>query len=175
MVLASSNFLVPNATFIVELVAFLVVLGVLAKYILPYIAKPMEERQATIRQALADAEEAKRRSAEAEEEYRRAIAEARAQARVVVDEANRLAEQLRADRRQQADEEYERIISRARTDIDAQVRQATEALRQQVGELAVAVVEKVLGDGLDAQIHDSLIDRTIAEVEAQAGAAEVGT
>jgi F-type H+-transporting ATPase subunit b len=175
VVLASSNFLVPNATFIVELVAFLVVLGVLAKYILPYIAKPMEERQATIRQALADAEEAKRRSAEAEEEYRRAIAEARAQARVVVDEANRLAEQLRADRRQQADEEYERIISRARTDIDAQVRQATEALRQQVGELAVAVVEKVLGDGLDAQIHDSLIDRTIAEVEAQAGAAEVGT
>ena len=58
MLLGSSNFLVPNATFIVELVAFLVVLGVLAKYILPYISKPMEERQATIRQALTDAEEA---------------------------------------------------------------------------------------------------------------------
>ena len=79
--LASSNFLVPNATFFVELVAFLIVLFVLGEYVLPYINEPMEQRQATIRQALEDAEEAKRRAAEAEEEYKRAISEARAQAR----------------------------------------------------------------------------------------------
>jgi len=173
VVLASSNFLVPNATFVVELAAFLIVLGVLAKYVLPYISKPMAERQATIRQALTDAEEARRRAAEAEEEYKRAISEARAQARAVVEEANRVAEELRAQRRQQADDEYERIITRASSDIEAQVRQATEALRQQVGDLAVAVVEKVLGEGLDAQIQRSLIDRTIAEVEAQSTAAGV--
>jgi F-type H+-transporting ATPase subunit b len=168
VVLASSNFLVPNATFIVELVAFLAVLGVLGKYVLPVINKAMEERQATIRQALNDAEEAKRRAAEAEAEYKRAINEARSQARVLVDEANRLAEQLRSERRQQADEEYERRIALARTEIEAQVRLATEALRRQVGDLAISVVEKVLGEGLDAQAHRSLIDRTIAEVEAHA-------
>ena len=156
MVLASSNFLVPNATFFVELVAFLIVLGVLAKYILPYISKPMEQRQATIRQALADAEEAKRRAAEAEEEYKRAISEARAQARAVVDEANRLAEQMRAERRQQADEEYERIISpgphRHRRPGPPGDRGPAPAGRR----LAVAVVEKVLGEGLDAQVHRQL-------------------
>jgi F-type H+-transporting ATPase subunit b len=92
-----------------------------------------------------------------------------------VDEANRLAEQLRAEKRQEADEEYERILARARTDIDSQVRQATETLRRQVGDMAVSVVEKVLGDGLDPQVHDSLIDRTIAEVESQAGATGVST
>ena len=70
----------------------------------------------------------------------------------MVDDANRIAEQMRTERRQQADDEYERIISRARADIDAQVRQATEALRHQVGDLAVSVVEKVLGDGLDAEV-----------------------
>jgi F-type H+-transporting ATPase subunit b len=175
VVLASSNFLVPNGTFVIELLAFLLVVWVLGKYILPYISKPMEERQQTIRQALLDAEEAKRRAAEAEEEYRRAISEARTQARAVVDEANRIAEQMRAEKRQQADDEYERIISRARADIEAQVRQAAEALRNQVGDLAVSVVEKVLGDGLDPQLHRSLVDRTIAEVEAQAGAAGVST
>jgi F-type H+-transporting ATPase subunit b len=175
VVLASSNFLVPNGTFVIELLAFLIVVGVLGKYVLPYISKPMEERQQTIRQALLDAEEAKRRSAEAEEAYRRAISEARTQARAVVDEANRLAEQVRTDRRQQADEEFERRVAQARVEIDAQVRQATEALRRQVGDLAVAVVEKVLGEGLDDQVHRSLIDRTIAEVEAQAGAAGVST
>jgi F-type H+-transporting ATPase subunit b len=175
VVLASSNFLVPNATFFVELAAFIVVVWILGRFILPYITKGMDQRQATIRQALTDAEEAKRRAAEAEADYKQAIGEARAQARAVVDEANRLAEQMRAEKRQQADEEYERVLARAQTDIDAQVRQASEALRQQVGDLAISVVEKVLGEGLNPSVHHDLIDRTIAEVEAQSGPAEVTT
>lgn len=170
MQLASSNFLVPNATFGVELVAFLLVLGALAKWVLPVINKSMDERQATIRQALADAEEAKRRAIEAEEEYKRRVSEAQAQARAVTDEARRLAEQLRAERRQQADEEYERIIGRAREDIEAQTRRAAEDLRRGAADLAITVVEKVLGEGLDNQSHKALIDRTISEVESQAGA-----
>ena len=170
MLVASSNFLVPNATFVVELVAFLIVLGVLAKWVLPVINKSMDERQATIRQALADAEEAKRRAVEAEEEYKRRVGEAQAQARAVTDEARRLAEQLRAERRQQADEEYERIIGRAREDIEAQTRRAAEDLRRGAADLAITVVEKVLGEGLDEQAHRTLIDRTISEVETQAGA-----
>ena len=170
MLVASSNFLVPNATFVVELVAFLAVLGALAKWVLPVINKSMDERQATIRQALADAEEAKRRAVEAEEEYKRRVGEAQAQARAVTDEARRLAEQLRAERRQQADEEYERIIGRAREDIEAQTRRAAEDLRRGAADLAIIVVEKVLGEGLDEQAHRTLIDRTINEVETQAGA-----
>ena len=166
----ASNFLVPNATFIVELVAFLIVIFVIGRYILPYINKPMEERQATIRQALADAEEAKRRAAEAEEEYKRVISAARTEARAVVDEANKLGEQVRADRRQQAEEEYERILTRAREDIEAQTRRASEELRRSAADLAVAVVEKVVGEGLDAAAQRALIDRTIAEVDSHASA-----
>jgi len=166
----SSNFLVPNATFIVELIAFLLVVFILGRYILPYIVKPMEERQATIRQALADAEEAKRRAAEAEQEYKKVIGEARTDARSVIEEANKLGEQVRADRRQQAEEEYERIIARAREDIEAQTRRATEELRRSAADLAVTVVEKVIGEGLDTQSQRAIVDRTIAEVESQASA-----
>jgi F-type H+-transporting ATPase subunit b len=170
--LASSNFLVPNGTFVVELVAFLVVIGVLGKYVLPPLQKAMETRQSTIRQALADAETAKQRAAEAESEYRRILDDARAQSRNMVDEASRLAEQLRADRRAQAEEEYQRIIDRATADIDAAARRASEELRRQSADLVIAVVEKVV-EGLDASAHRELINRTIAEVEAQSAAAEV--
>ncbi len=45
---ASSNFLIPNATLIVEIVAFLIVLGFLAKYVLPVLNKALEERQEQI-------------------------------------------------------------------------------------------------------------------------------
>jgi F-type H+-transporting ATPase subunit b len=170
-VLASSNFLVPNITFVFELVAFLLVMGFLGRYVLPRLQKAMDDRQATIRQALVDAETAKQRAAEAETEYRRILDEARAQARTTVEEAGRLAEQLRADRRAQAEEEYQRLLSRATADIDAAARRASEELRRHSADLIIAVVEKVV-EGLDASAHRELIDRTIAEVESQSAAAE---
>lgn len=171
MLVAASNFLVPNATFIVELVAFLIVVFLLGKYVLPPLNRIMDERQATIRQALADAEEAKRRSTEAEEEYKRIINEARTQARTVVEEANKMAEQARAERRQQAEAEYERIVSSATADIESQARRAQEELRQQAADLAIAVAERVIGEGIDRQAQSGLINRTIDEVAASAGAA----
>ncbi len=163
-VIASSNFLVPNGTFFVELAAFLIVLFLLGRYVLPPLNKIMDERQTTIRQALADAEEAKRRAAEAEEEYKRVIGEARTQARAVVEEANKMAEQVRAERRQQAEQEYERIVNSAYADIEAQARRASEELRQQTADLAIAVAERVIGQGIDRGAQSSLIDRTIAEI-----------
>jgi F-type H+-transporting ATPase subunit b len=169
VLVASSNFLVPNATFVVELVAFLIVVFILARYILPPITRIMDERQATIRQALADAEEAKRRHEEAEAEYNRVINEARSQARSVVDEANRMAEQARAERRQQADREYEMRVAQAAADIEAQTRRASEELRQQAADLAIAAAEKILGEGIDRSAQQSLIDRTIDEVAQSAG------
>lgn len=169
----ASNFLVPNSTFIVELVAFLLVLAALKRWILPYVNTALNERQQTIRQALEDAEEAKRRSAEAEAEYRRAVEEARSQARRVVDEANKLGEDMRNQARERAEAEYRRIISRAQADIDASVRRASEELRGQVGDLVVAVVERVIGQTMDEQAQRAFIDRTIAEIESGASGAGV--
>ncbi|MBV9661023.1 MAG: F0F1 ATP synthase subunit B [Acidimicrobiales bacterium] len=164
MLVASSNFLVPNATFVVELVAFLLVVFILARYILPPINKVMDERQTTIRQALADAEEAKRRHEEAEAEYSRLVNEGRTQARAVVDEANRMAEQARRERREQADREYDMRVAQASADIEAQARRASEQLREQTADLAIAAAEKVLREGIDRSAQRSLVDRTIEEL-----------
>jgi hypothetical protein len=59
MFIATSNFLIPNATLIVELVAFLVVLAFIGKYVLPYLKKALDERAALIGSQLAAADEAK--------------------------------------------------------------------------------------------------------------------
>ena len=52
----------PNATFIAELVAFLLILGILGRYVLPPVQKAMHDRQEIIRKQLDDAEEAARSS-----------------------------------------------------------------------------------------------------------------
>ena len=45
----ASNFLVPNATFLVELAAFAVMFFLLARYVIPPINKAMTARQDAIR------------------------------------------------------------------------------------------------------------------------------
>ena len=172
MLVASSNFLVPNGTFVVELIEFVIVILVLGKFVLPRLNDIMAQRQATIKQGLADAEDAKRRATEAEEEYKRIVGEARTQARSVVEEANKMAEQARGERRAQADAEYERIVGSAQAEIDAQTRRANENLRQQAADLAITVAEKVLGEGIDRNAQSALINRTIDEVAATSGASQ---
>jgi F-type H+-transporting ATPase subunit b len=170
-VVFASNFLVPNATFIVELIAFLLVMAVLAKYILPPLNKIVEERQAVIRQTLVDAETAKKRAEEAEAEYKRLIDQARSESRAMVEEANKAGENLRTERREQGEREYEQRLARAVADIDAAARKAAEDLRRDVSGLVITVVERVVGQGFDAEAHRQLIDRTIGEVEAESSTA----
>ena len=165
----ASNFLVPNGTFIVEFIVFLLVLGFLARYVLPPLNARMAERQNVIRKALDDAEEARRRADETEVEYKQALEEARTQARQLVDEANRLGEELRAQARERGEQEYQRQLARATADIQAAAQQAAEQLRGQVGELVVLVVERVIGQVMDGEAQRALIDRTIAEAEQEAG------
>jgi F-type H+-transporting ATPase subunit b len=165
-VFLATNFLVPNATFVVELIAFLAVLGVLARYVLPPLNKAIETRQETIRQSLDAAEASKRAAAEAESKEKETLEEARAQARAILEEANRASEALKATRREEAEQEYQRRLAAVQPEIDASTRRAAEEVRRDVSALVMAVVEKVIGRSFDDEAHRQLIDRTIVEVEA---------
>jgi F-type H+-transporting ATPase subunit b len=175
MMIAANNIVFPNITIIPEFIAFLFTLAWVGKYVIPRVNRAMEQRRQVIRQSIEDAEEARRRAQEAEVEYRRTMDRARTEARQMVEEAQKMGEQVRAEMRERAEQEYERIVSRADADIQASARRAAGELRQQVAEMVVQVVDKVVGQAFDEEAHRQLIDRTIAEVEAQSGATTAGT
>ena len=52
-----SNFLVPNGTFYVELIAFVIMFAILAKWIIPPINKAMAARQDAIRNQFKELDE----------------------------------------------------------------------------------------------------------------------
>src|SRR6266480_6546492 len=86
-----------NGTVIVELVTFLIMLAVLARYVYPEIVKVAEARQRQIAEQLKQAEQAR---VEAEARVKQAqaqVEDARKTAQQVVDAANRAAEQARQD------------------------------------------------------------------------------
>ena len=50
----TSNFLIPNGTFFFVLLIFLIVLGVIAKWVVPPVSKVLAEREAMLAKTAAD-------------------------------------------------------------------------------------------------------------------------
>ena len=117
MLAANSNFLVPDGTFIAELIAFLVILAIIAKWILPPLNKAMQARQEEIRSSLEAAEEAKTEAEETRAQRQGIIEEARQQAREIVAQANRAADQVRAEGQERGQQEYDRMVASAAAEI----------------------------------------------------------
>jgi F-type H+-transporting ATPase subunit b len=158
-----------NGTVIVELLTFLVMLYVLARYVYPFVVELAEARQRAIAQQLHDAEEA-RTAAEARlKEAQAQLEEARRTAQQVIDSANKSGEQLRQEMRDKAEEDARRIAESARRDIEAERDRALQSARSEVAALVVTATEKVIGETLDQPKHRQLIDRAIEEVASADG------
>jgi len=160
--IASSNFLVPNATLIVEVVAFLIVLGFLGKYVLPVLNKALEERQEQIRTALEAAETARVEAAEADAKRQETLDEARRQAREMITQANKAAERVAAQAEERGRIEYERLVARAEAEIASARQRAVDEVSSKVGTLVIAVARQVIAREIDASSHRALIDEAVA-------------
>jgi F-type H+-transporting ATPase subunit b len=145
----ASNFLVPNGTFWVELIAFAIIAWIIGKYIVPPINRAMTARQDAIRQQFDDLEQAKKDAREAEEEFRSQIADARHEAAKIREEAREQGAQIISELRKQGQEESARIVSHAHAQIQAERQQAVTSLRAEVGSLATALAGRIVGESLD--------------------------
>ncbi len=163
---AAGNFLVPNATFIAEFIAFLLILAILAKYVYPVIQKPVQARQALIAKQIEDAEAATAKLAEAQAEYQRALTEARTQAGQIRENARAEAQGSLEELRAAAQEESARIVTRGEELLANQRGAIVRELRSEIGTLAVELSEKIINQRLadDAQVR-ATVDSFLSELE----------
>jgi F-type H+-transporting ATPase subunit b len=163
---AQSNFLVPNGTFFVELFAFVLILVVLARYIIPPINKAMTARQDAIRADFAEADEAKQKANEAEAEFRAQIADARKEAGRIREEATEQGKQIIEEAKAQATVEQQRVKDQAQAQIAAERQQALTSLRSEVGTLATSLAGRIVGESLeDDERSGRVVDRFLADLE----------
>jgi F-type H+-transporting ATPase subunit b len=159
-------FLIPNATFFYELVAFLLVLAFVAKVVLPPLRKVMNEREAHIRNSIQGAEDAKREADELAKRRRELLEAARQEAREIVDQANEIAEQLREEGRQRGIDERERLVASAQADIDLERERARSEVMNELGSLVLEAAERVIGAGLDDERHRARVEEAISAAQA---------
>jgi F-type H+-transporting ATPase subunit b len=162
----ASNFLVPNATFFVELAAFAIMFFILAKYVIPPINKAMTARQDAIRQEFAEADEAKQKANAAEAQFKAQIADARKEAARIREEAREEGAQIIAELREQAQVEANRILEHGKAQIAAERQQAVTTLRAEVGGLATSLAGRIVGESLDDDERSGrVVDRFLADLE----------
>ena len=163
----ASNFLVPNGTFIVVLIAFILVVTVISKYVLPPLNKVLSERQEQIRGELEAADKAKSDAEEADAERRSSLEQARAQARDIVSQAQTTADQIVVAATAEGQGIHDRIVASAEAEVVVARQAAVEEVTARVGEIVLAAAERVIGREIQASDHQDLIDEAIAAVRAE--------
>ena len=146
-----------NATLIVQVFVFAVLVGFTLKYVWPPIAKALDERANKIAEGLAAAERGKSDFEQAETKVAELLSEGRTQVTELVANAEKRAAQIVEEAKTQAANEAARITAQAKANVETEINRAREALREQVAVLAVKGAESILRCEIDEKQHAKLL------------------
>jgi F-type H+-transporting ATPase subunit b len=168
----SPNPLVPNWTeVIVGAIGFFIVFIALWKVLLPRISQTLEDRTNAIEGGIQRAEQAQQEANQLREQYRAQLAEARHEAARLREQATEEGAVIKAQLREEGEAEKRRIVESGHVQIQADRQQAFASLRAEVGELAVQLASKIVGESLEDEARQSrVVDRFLADLEASEGA-----
>ena len=153
-----------NATLIGQSVAFLIFVLFCMKYVWPPVITALQERQKKIADGVDAANRAARDLELAQEKAGQQLREAKAQAAEIIEQSKKRAAQLVEEARDQARVEADRVKAQALAEIEQELNSAKDALRAQVGALAVGGAEKILGATIDQNAHAELVNKLAAEI-----------
>lgn len=159
---------VPVDELVIGFIAFFIVFFVLGKLVLPGIRKTLEERTNTIEGGIKRAEEAQAEATKVLEEYKAQLAAAREEAAAIRTQAQADRAAIVEEARNEARTAAAAVTAAAEASLAADRAQATSALTRQVGEIAVDLAGKVVGQSLtdDAKVR-ATVDQFLNDLERQ--------
>ena len=154
--------------FIFYLVNFLILVGVLGKFLYKPFLNLMETRKQSIVDALDNAEAVNRRADEKMANYDRKIAKLEAEGREIIKEAKIKAEEQANEIIEQANEDASQIMNRAEKEIEREREKAVLEMREQIAVLSLMAAEKIMERDVEVNGQDQIIEQVLEE----AGASE---
>src|SRR6201991_3328498 len=156
---------------VLGLVAFIILVWVLMKFVFPMMEKTFAARGDAIEGGIKRAETAQAEANQLLEQSREQLAEARTEAARIRDEARADAEGIRQDVLAKAREESERIIQAGNEQLGQQRESILRELRSEVGTLAVDLAGRIVGESLaDEARSRGTVERFINELGAAGSA-----
>ena len=139
-----------NATLIAQILNFIVLLWVLAKFAYKPLIKAMDDRRNRIINDLDTAEQTRLDAEALKAQYVEQLANARQEATDIVDKANKVAQNLHDDFMEQARAEKAAMMVTAEERIEQDKQQALVDIRTQVIDLSTQIASKVVNQKLNS-------------------------
>ena len=154
--------------FIFYLVNFLILVGVLGKFLYKPFLNLMETRKQSIVDALDNAEAVNRRADEKMANYDRKIAKLEAEGREIIKDAKIKAEEQANEIIEKANQRASQIMNRAEKEIEREREKAVLEMREQIAVLSLMAAEKIMERDVEVNGQDQIIEQVLEE----AGASE---
>lgn len=149
--------------FIFYLINFLILVGILGKFLYKPFLEFMENRRQSIQDALDNAELTNRRADEKMENYNKRIARAEEEGREIIREAKQRADAQAAEIIEEANRKANEMMVRAEQNIEREKEKATEEMRQEIAALAVLVAEKIVEREIQRIGQEAIVDEVIKQ------------
>ncbi|AAO91431.1 F0F1 ATP synthase subunit B [Coxiella burnetii] len=153
-----------NASLIVQMLVFVVFIGLTMKFIWPPLTKALEARRKNIADGLAAAEEGRKELELAEIKSKEQLTEAKTQAAHIIEQANQRANHIVEEAKNKAREEGAHLIQLAKNEIEQEYNAAKTELLKQISTIAVAGAQKILQREVDKASNDRLVDELVSEI-----------
>ena len=149
----------------VQIFNFLIMFVVLRAWAYRPIVKALENRRTSIEQGLEDARVAAEARANAEKEAEKVILDAQTKASEIVREATVRAESVGKDVMTVAQADAEKIRNEARLESESERDRVLSDVRGQIGALAMAATQKLVGEALDEKRQHALIEEFFSGIK----------
>lgn len=150
---------------ILQIVAFLILVWLLGKFVYPLLMKSVDERQKNIEEAAKAAKMAQESAAESEAETAELLTQARKEAAEIVATAKLEASEIAAASEAKAKSTAEKIVADAHAQIDKDIDKARRELHDQTLDLIALATEKVIRKKIDKKTDEALIADALKEVQ----------
>lgn len=150
-------------TLILQIVAFLILVWLLSKFVYPWLMKSVDERQNAIEAGAKAAEAAQEKAAKAEKDIAKLMSEARSEASDIISTAKEEATAAIEAAESKAKLHADAIVSSAHEQIEKDVLAAKKTLRDETIDLVAEATEKVIGHVVTAKVDEKLITTAVKE------------
>ncbi|MFD0560483.1 ATP synthase F0 subcomplex B subunit [Stackebrandtia endophytica] len=151
---------------VVGVVAFGLLCLVLMKFVFPKMEEMYQKRVDAIEGGIQRAEAAQAEANQLLEQYRQQLAEARTEAASIRDEARAESLAIKEDILTEARTESDRIIAAGRESLAASRQQLLTELRGEVGNIAVDLAGRIVGESLaDEARRSGTVERFLSELD----------
>lgn len=149
--------------FIFYLINFLILVGVLGKFLYKPFLEFMNNRSQSIKDALDNAEMTNRRADEKMQNYNKRIAKAEEEGREIIRAAKQKADEQASDIIAEAQHKASEIIAKAEVAIEREKEKAMEDMRQEIAVIAMMAAEKIVEHEIQRVGQEAIVDEVIKQ------------